>query len=173
MFEKSRMVLNMKHLITYFVSYAHKDETLPEKLLTFLRPHLALSPKYVFAEWMDKKVIRVGEEWHEKVQDALEFCDIALLLISPNFFSGTYIQEHELPVFLNYPKPIIPVMLRSVNPSTQDLKGIEKRQIFTCPNSGNPFSKCSTTPQKDNFAYQLSVAIESRLNTLNLTPSQK
>jgi TIR domain-containing protein/uncharacterized protein DUF4062 len=65
--------------------------------------------------WSDKEV-DAGDDWHARIQDAIELAKVALLLVSPAFLKSEYIRSSELPVLLRNAKDrglvVIPVILR-------------------------------------------------------------
>ncbi len=157
--------------LPYFVSYTRLDKTLPTRLLERLQPHFAISQRYAFSSWQDIDILP-GEDWNEKIHDALDACSLGLLLLSPGFFSKPYIVEQEIPVFLKSRKVVIPVLLKPLDLKLHNLHGLEKLQIFSLPSpSGSrAFSECTTADQKDAFALALYQAIERRLTKLPPTP---
>jgi hypothetical protein len=44
-----------------------------------------------------RRDIRVGEQWHGRIQSAIERTRVAVLLVNHRFFASTYILQHELP----------------------------------------------------------------------------
>jgi len=102
-----------------FICYAHEDNESSDpskrwldRLLLNLQP---LNQQKLVDAWSDKR-IEAGENWHEKIQSALENVRAAVLLISPGFLAAEYIRNSELPVLLNKAKEngvvIIPLILR-------------------------------------------------------------
>src|SRR5947207_12846612 len=100
----------MKQTVRYFVSYAHDDRKLAEKLAAQLRRQFGASRDYEFVRWQDTDIL-VGEQWHAQIQSAIAHCDFGLLFVSPAFLSSNYIRRHELPHFVNGAKPAFPVAL--------------------------------------------------------------
>ena len=118
-----------KRLVRYFLSYAHDDDKLPEKLLRELDKELGACKDYTFERWQDTHILP-GEKWHEEIQKAARECDFGLLLVSPAFLKSKYIGEHELPLFVSGEKPCIPVGLCRIDFQNQDTKGLEESQVF-------------------------------------------
>lgn len=157
-----------KHPVRYFVSYAHGDEELPEKLLKELDKQLHASKSYTFERWQDTHLL-AGEKWHAEIQKAVQECDFGLLLVSPAFLGSPYIGEHELPPFLNGKKPCIPVGLCKLDFATQDLKGLDQTQIFlhtTSDRERRSFAECTDNKQVADFAHTLAIQINDRLQKL-------
>lgn len=81
-----------------FISYSHNAED--QKYLQELQTHLKPWARTTLQDtWSDQR-IKPGENWHERIQDALEATAVAILLVSPDFLASDYISRHELPVLL-------------------------------------------------------------------------
>ena len=98
-------------------------------LIRLLQEQFGPSQRYQYETWGDWK-IEVGARWHDQIQAAIDRCDFGLLLVSPAFLSSKYIDEHELPHFVNGSKPMIPVCAAKLNFDRHALKGLEENQIF-------------------------------------------
>ncbi len=151
-----------KPVIRYFVSYAHDDDDLKEKLLKPLKQRLAIAKDYCFEAWDDGEIL-AGERWHEQIQAAVAHCQFGLLLVSPAFLGSAYIKNHELPAFvtsnLAVPEPekqAIPVALKRIPfDNSVDLKGLEQRQVFH-DRAGKTFQERSSKPKtREGFASEL------------------
>lgn len=80
-----------------FVSYSRADEY----WLGELAPHLKGLEREGDTEfWIDKDRLRPGEMWTEKLQNAIDAADGAVLLVSARYFSSDFIWEHELPALV-------------------------------------------------------------------------
>ena len=159
----------MKRKVRYFVSYAHDDGKLPGKLTTQLHKHLGACKDYEFERWQDTDLL-VGEKWHEQIQKAIADCDFGLLLVSPAFLSSRYIGEHELPHFVNGPKPCLPVALCRIDFQNHDLKGLQDSQIFHYRSEGaegpRAFADYYSAKLQADFALKLFADITARLKKL-------
>ncbi len=154
-----------KRIVRYFVSYAHADEPLPEKLITELQKQLGACKDYDFRPWRDTGLL-IGEKWHDEIQQAIRDCDFGLLLVSPAFLGSKYIGEHELPDFVNGKKPCLPVALCKMDFKHQDLRGLKDSQIFRFQSGAGKtlrtFADCSGKLVGD-FAHELFRQITERL----------
>ena len=80
-----------------FISYAHKDD---QYWFDTLLSHLSwLEREYGIEIWSDRD-IAPGARWHESIQTALDLAKVAILLVSPDFLSSSYIASNELPKML-------------------------------------------------------------------------
>jgi len=86
-----------------FVCYARADNEANEaknrwldRFLQFLRP---LVRQENLTVWSDKE-IKIGDHWHERIQDQLENVKAVVLLVSPAFLASDYIANNELPALL-------------------------------------------------------------------------
>lgn len=159
----------MKKQIHFIISYARANKNLAGRFIEKFQEQAAPSKKYQYILWRDTQIL-VGEQWHGEIQQALDQCDLGLLLISPAFLGSQYISEHELPRFVGEKaKPVIPVMLQPVDFDYHDLKGLEKAQIYRLDkprfHSPKAYGEC-TGRQRDEFALDLFRQVEQRLGKL-------
>jgi hypothetical protein len=54
-----------------------------------------LQNRGVVEVWHDRR-IEPGADWHEEIEKAMLECDMALLLVSPDFLASRFVQEKEL-----------------------------------------------------------------------------
>ena len=101
-----------------FVSYSSRDRKLKDLLVNGLQAHLSRAGELTYKFWSDKE-IDLGANWKAEIENALEESDVALLLVSANFASSTFIQESELADFLKKKKDgkllLLPVLVRKYN----------------------------------------------------------
>ena len=151
-----------KRVVRFFLSYAHENEKLAEKLLKEFRIQFKPSRRYELEIWIDRNIM-VGEHWHKRIQSAIKDCDFGLLLVSPAFLGSDYIGEHELPHFVGEgKKPVIPVGLIRVDFGNHDLKGLGQHQIFL--KSGQFYENQRATEDQRAFVHDLFLEAEKRLN---------
>lgn len=110
---------NLNNQYSVFISYAHKDNQNSDaskcwlnRVLEILEPLIARNQIQV---WADTD-IEIGDDWHERIQTALQNAKAALLLVSPAYLASKYIHNSELPVLLKHAKNngviILPIILR-------------------------------------------------------------
>ena len=155
--------------VELFVSYARSNNPLARQFLDRFKEYVAPAKNYEYVFWQDSRIL-VGEEWHEAIREALERCDLGLLLISPAFLGSKYISKHELPKFIgNAAKPLIPILLRPIDFERFDLKGLKSRQIFRLEGekfkSPKSYADC-TSNQRDRFVQALFREVERKLDKL-------
>lgn len=107
----SQSTLEIRSRKTIFISYSHKDK----RFLEDLQPYLTSYERAGNVDYWSDKKIEVGTNWQEKIMQALEAAQGAILLISQNFLSSKFIMEIELPQLLiatrSKDAKIIPVIL--------------------------------------------------------------
>ncbi|MBZ5521961.1 MAG: TIR domain-containing protein [Acidobacteriia bacterium] len=159
--ERTPQDVQVAQIVRFFVSYAHKDASLKDKLLESLTICLDTHPQVHFEIWTDGDILP-GKQWRAEIQKAMEACDFGLLLVSPAFLASRFITAKELPYFLEK-KQIVPVGLKTVLfDGNMDLKGLEERQLFL-DDRRQPFIDQTTKRTQDRFALQLFRAISKLL----------
>ena len=84
--EKKGNVENVKPRIPkIFISYSHKDKSYKDELVTILTP---LQDEGIFEIWQGGEIVP-GDEWYEAIQDAMNSCNLALLLNPVQTFNIT------------------------------------------------------------------------------------
>lgn len=81
-----------------FISYSHLDK----KILESFKRHKKSINKEIEI-WDDSK-IKIGEKWREKIDSALESCNVTILFMSADFINSKFIMEEELPYLLKAAK---------------------------------------------------------------------
>lgn len=147
----------------YFQSYAQRDTKLCESLHESLADCLAGSRTFDYKHWRDRDVL-IGERWDQKILAELERHRLVLLMITPTFFSRPYILDKELPRILIPGKIVLPVLLKEIDLSLIDARGIDALQIFAIRvnEKRRAYSQCNPA-QRERFVLDLFRAIEARL----------
>ncbi|MET0646070.1 MAG: toll/interleukin-1 receptor domain-containing protein [Pyrinomonadaceae bacterium] len=127
------MAANTPEPIRLFISYAHEDEELREKLMTHLS---VLKRQNIISEWHDRE-IHAGQEWSQEIERHLNEAQITLLLISPDFLASDYAYDIEMKRALERHEKdeavVIPVILRPV-----DWQGTPFSKLQALPRSAKP-----------------------------------
>ncbi len=97
----------IKSPLKIFLSYAHEDFKIKERVLTYLKPLIRENKVEI---WHDS-MIRPGDSWDDEIQNSLEQCDIYLLLISPDSIASDYIIFKELQLAYQKNKKILGFLL--------------------------------------------------------------
>ena len=113
-----------------FISYAHKDEVFKDELITMLT---SLQRRGIVDAWEDRR-IEEGEEWYQSIQNAINQCDLAFLLISSDYLASRFIQEQEQPNLLERRRDmrlrVIPIVVRPCmwqsEPTLKNLQALPK-----------------------------------------------
>ena len=97
---------------TVFISYCHKDEVWKDRLVTHLG---VLQQADILDVWNDRR-IGAGEDWYQKIQEAIARASVAVLLVSADFLTSKFIRSKEIPSLLERRDKeglrIFPVILR-------------------------------------------------------------
>ena len=81
---------------TVFISYSHKDEDWKDQLVTHLG---VLQQEGVLDLWDDRR-IGAGEDWYQKIEEAIAKSRVAVLLVSADFLTSKFIRSKEIPDLL-------------------------------------------------------------------------
>ena len=101
-----------------------------------------LQRRGIIDAWQDRR-IEPGEEWFKAIKQAINECDIALLLISADFIDSPFINSEELPDLLKRREKVgmtvIPIIVRDClwqsEPVLKDLQALPEdgKAIITFP----------------------------------------
>lgn len=98
---------------TVFVSYSHKDEVWKDRL----NAHLGVLKEHGLLNFWDDRQIGAGDNWYEKIEDAMNAARVAILLVSANSLTSQFILREEVSRLLKRRDReglvIIPVILKA------------------------------------------------------------
>jgi O-acetyl-ADP-ribose deacetylase (regulator of RNase III) len=101
--------------IEIFISYAHEDETLRQRLGKHLS---SLRREGVITDWHDREII-AGSEWATEIDQHLDSARVILMLLSADFIDSEYCYGVEMTRALERHRVgdarVIPVLLRAVD----------------------------------------------------------
>ena len=150
---------NMTTPLKVFISYSHKDEEFKDELVTMLT---SLQRRGVIDAWQDRR-IEEGDEWYQDIQDAMNDCELAILLVSANFLASPFIQDEEIPKLLKRRMEedlrVVPIIVKQC--MWQSEPAIKDIQVL--PRDGKPvitFSK--DNGDRDQVWTDIAKAIEKR-----------
>jgi hypothetical protein len=156
--------------IRIFISYAHEDVELKNQLVSHLR-YLELTGRATV--WHDEQ-LDGGVEWLRRIRDELDRSQVVLLLVSPDFISSEFINEHELTEALarhdSRRARVIPVILRPCH-----FEGLPFSRLQAVPRFANPVTWYD---DRDVAFAEVAEAIERVVDELRsghpaLQPSQR
>ncbi len=152
-------VPQMTSALKVFISYSHKDEEFKDELVTMLE---GLKRQGIIDPWQDRR-IEEGDDWYQKIQDAMNQCDLAILLVSQHFIASRFIQDKELPRLLQRRQEhglrVVPIIVRpckwTSEPALSSLQAL--------PQNGTPVITFSNEQgARDQVWTDIATAIEKR-----------
>jgi small GTP-binding protein len=147
-----------------FISYAHEDEEFKDALVTMLT---GLQRRGVIDAWEDRR-ISPGDEWHNSIQDAMNDCDVALLLVSPDYIASRFIHKEEQPKLLKRRQEmqlrVIPIIIRPCQWQSEPVL----KDLQVLPRDGKPIIKFSEdNGDRDQAWTDIADVIEQRAKARN------
>src|SRR5215213_9914159 len=130
-----------------FISYSHADKEWLDRLKRHLKPLVREGN----LDCWDDTHIRPGDDWKQEIQNALDTAQVAVLLISADFFASDFINETELPPLLDAAKAegvrILPVILSASQFNWNS--SLARFQTVNPPDQ--PLAKMTPAEQEDVF----------------------
>src|SRR5262245_55050998 len=122
---------------TIFISYSHVDEAWKNQLVKQLN---VLASEEHFKVW-DDRVIAAGDNWYPAIEAAINTASVAILLISADFLTSSFIRGEDVPRLLRRRAAqglrVIPLIIRPCPWQRVDwLRGIQGR-----PTDGRPLAQ--------------------------------
>lgn len=148
----------MSNKVKVFISYAHEDEEVKDKLDKFL---ISLKKSEKIEVWNDRK-IAAGTEWDKTIKDELETADLILLIVSVDFLNSSYIWRKELDIAMqrhdSQDARVIPIIARSA-----DWSDMPFRKLQGLPGDGKTISEAA---DKDRMYTDIVKAIKNVVDEL-------
>jgi TIR domain-containing protein len=134
-----------------FISYSHSDEIFKNELVKMLS---GLQRRGIVDTWQDRR-IKPGDEWYKSIQDAMNECDLALLLVSPDYIGSSFIQEEEQPKLVQ--RRVVPIIVRPCPWESEP--GLKDLQVL--PTDGKPIITFNPeSGARDQVWKEVAIAIE-------------
>jgi len=96
------------HSKTVFISYRRSDWDV------FVHPLVEFLLQEGINVWIDQSLLEGGQDWLDKINQALDECSALLLCVTPEALKSRYVRL-EYRYFIHHEKPIIPVICREAN----------------------------------------------------------
>ncbi len=90
---------------TVFVSYSRTDWK------DYAEPLVGDLKQAGLQVWVDQNIIRTGDDWLDKINEALKICNRLILCVSPEALNSRYVKV-EYRYFFRHDKPIYLIMCR-------------------------------------------------------------
>lgn len=90
---------DQKSKIKLFISYAHDDDAYFKEFDKGLKKAIHNTEHFEWGKWSDTD-IHIGSFWDETIQNEIQNCNIAMLLVSMSFMASRYIKEKEFKEFI-------------------------------------------------------------------------
>jgi len=144
--EKPREKSSSKN--TIFISYSHNDEIWKDKLIKHLK---VLQRQNMLNIWDDRQ-LKAGDQWFEKIKNALNEATVAVMMVSADFLDSNFILSEEVPVLLKKREReglrIVPIIIKPC--VWQAIGWLSKMQAV--PKDGVPLMKYSEYEIEDSLA---------------------
>ncbi len=133
---------------TIFISYSRKDVAWKERLATHLRV-LQVQDRLDF--WTDDE-IGIGEDWLQKIQDAMNAASVSIFLVSADSLTSDFILREEIKRLLERREkerlPLFPILVRPC--AWKRVPWLAQMQMR--PRNGEPLSAGSEHQIEDHLA---------------------
>lgn len=150
--------------VSLFYSYAHEDEQLRDELSGHLK---ILERRGLLASWHDRE-IRAGEDWHSRIDQALQMSDIVLLLVSTDFINSDYIFGSELTVAMQRHAAgmttVVPIIVRAVNIEPEDADAFPFMKLQGLPTDLRPVT---SWPNRDEAWTNVAKGLRATVKTIH------
>ena len=154
--------------LNVFVSYSHDDEP---KWLERIQKHLTpLARDGKLDLWNDTR-IKSGERWREEIERALARADVAVLLISANFYASDFIDKNELPPLLEAAERAQRLVILGVHINYSDFENDPRLSRYQTVNKPNrPIKALGSGAQQEKVFLDLARRIRELVPPAPTTP---
>jgi transposase InsO family protein len=141
-----------KPLVRMFLCYANLDAEFVWRFWGLLDRALQVDRTYRFEMWVTARSMMLGDDWDNRIRDALARCELGLLAISNAFLTSKYITNVELPALLGVSgKRVIPVAVRQISRHA-DWHGLDSKHVY---GRKRPYSSVRGTAAQDVWVNEL------------------
>jgi tetratricopeptide (TPR) repeat protein len=154
--------------VRLFYCYAHGSDgkNIDSGMLDRIdRDTRQLQRQYGIVGWSDRQ-IPIGADWEQRIFSEIDFADIILLLLSPDFISSDYCMEKELPRALhkqqNNSALVIPIILRPC--AWEDEELLSKLQVL--PGGGIPISDFDQHSEQEHVYLEIAQHIKTAVKEI-------
>ncbi|CAB9508657.1 MTH538 TIR-like domain (DUF1863) [Seminavis robusta] len=112
-----------------FISYSRRDWE------DFVLPLINQLHDKKYRVWVDQNLLVGGDDWMDKIGEALDHCKALILVMSPDSLSSKYVKM-EYRYFFNHDKLIIPILHRPVDRIPPELGCVQ--HVDFCRNASLP-----------------------------------
>lgn len=156
---KEELTMSLTEKKSIFISYSHADETWLKEMMVPLK---VLNYENLNIDIWDDTKIKAGNDWENEIEGALERAHIAILLVSPNFLSSSYVRKKELPQILENARQkgtqVIPIIARICRYDKSPLGRFQTMNTPTTPLNG------MSEAARDRIYYDLCERIDEIIN---------
>lgn len=103
--------------VSVFISYSREDSSFVDRLEADLQAR-------TFHTWVDRRRLEGGQDWLDKIQDAIEQCDVLLVVLSPPAVASEYVRMEYRQARLEK-KLVIPLDYKACEKVPMDLNHIQ------------------------------------------------
>jgi TIR domain len=108
----------MSDNLSIFISYARAESAFVDKLEAEIK-------LYGFTVWVDRSKLHAGQEWIDKIENAINECDVLIVVISPQSINSKYVKMEYRYASKNG-KKIIPLLSTSCPQIPIDLTNLQQ-----------------------------------------------
>jgi formylglycine-generating enzyme required for sulfatase activity len=139
--------------LNVFVSYSHDDDP---KWLKRIQKHLTPLARDGRLDLWDDTRIKSGQRWHDGIKAALRRADVAVLLISADFYASDFIDKNELPPLLEAAESERGLVILGVHVNYSDFENDPRLSRYQSVNSpGRPIKALRSAADQEKVFLEL------------------